>query len=86
VWVSYSLATGLHDKSGAVQQKSQPVVYASKALTPAKTLYAHIEKELPAIVFACDRFEVYIIGWSGVNVETDHQPLEMITWKPLNSV
>ena len=69
----------------ALLQKGQPVAYASRALTPAETRYAQIEKELLAIVFACDRFEVYIFGRSDVNVETDHQPLEMITRKPLNS-
>ncbi len=44
-----------------------------------------IEKELLAIVFACDRFEAYIYGRKLVHVETDHQPLEMIVKKPLNS-
>ena len=43
--------------------------------------YAQIEKELLAIVFACDHFEYYIYA---VNVETDHQPLVPIVLKPLN--
>ena len=65
-------------------QNGQPVAYATRALTPAETRYAKIEKGLLAIVFACDRFEAYIYGRKEVHVETDHQPLEMIGQKPLN--
>ena len=57
----------------------------SRALTPAETRYAQIEKELLAIVFACDHFEAYIYGRDVVQVETDHQPLVAIMQKPLNS-
>jgi hypothetical protein len=66
-------------------QNGQPVAYTSRALTPTETCYAQIEKELLAIVFACDRFEAYIYGRKEVNVESDHQPLEMIIKKPLHS-
>ena len=69
----------------ALMQNGQPVAYASRALTSAETRYAQIEKELLAIVFACDRFEAYIYGRKLVHVESDHQPLEMIVQKPLNT-
>ena len=69
----------------ALMQNGQPVAYSSRALTPAETRYAQIEKELLAIVWACDRFEAYIYGRQMVHVETDHQPLELIVKKPLNS-
>ena len=69
----------------ALLQKGQPVAYASRALTPAETRYAQIEKELLAIVFACERFDTYIYGRDMVTVETDHKPLEAIVRKSLNS-
>ena len=69
----------------ALMQNGQPVAYASRALSSAETRYAQIEKELLAIVFACDRFEAYIYGRDIVHVETDHRPLEFIVLKPLNN-
>ena len=67
-------------------QNGQPVVYASRALTAAETRYAQIEKELLAIVFACDRFDAYVYGRDLVIEETDHKPLEAIFMKSLASV
>ena len=75
-------------KSGlgaALLQNGQPVAYASRALTPAETRYAQIEKELLAIIFACEKFDTYIYGGLVVTVETDHKPLEVIARKGLNS-
>ena len=69
----------------ALLQKGQPVAYASRALTPAETRYAQIEKELLAIVYGCDHFEPYVYGREVVHVESDHKPLEMIALKPLDS-
>ena len=69
----------------ALLQNGQPVAYASRALTPTETRYAQIEKELLAIVFACDHFEAYIYGRDAIQVETDHQPLVSIVKKSLNS-
>ena len=50
-----------------------------------ETRYAQIEKELLAIVLACDRFEAYIYGRDHVTIESDHKPLEMIVLKPLSN-
>ena len=68
-----------------LMQEGQPVAYASRALTSAETRYAQIEKELLAILFACEHFDAYIFGRELVHVETDHKPLESIMQKPLNS-
>ena len=59
----------------ALMQNGQPVAYASRDLTPSETRYAQSEKELLAIVFACDRFEAYIYGCDRVSIESDHKPL-----------
>ena len=67
----------------ALLQNGQPLAYASRALTPTKTSYAQIEKELLAIVFACEKFDAYIFGRDVVKVESDHKPLESIFRKEL---
>ena len=56
----------------ALVQNGQPVAYASRALTDTETRYAQIEKELLAIVYACDKFNAYIYGRDRVMVESDH--------------
>ena len=65
-------------------QDGQPIAYASKNLTDTETRYANIERELLAIVFACQRFNTYVLG-RPFTVESDHKPLEMIHQKSLAS-
>lgn len=75
------------DALGAVLlQGGRPVEFASRTLTDAQRRYAQVEKELLAIVFACERFHQYIFGKEKVIVESDHKPLESIFKKPLMSV
>lgn len=62
-----------------------PVAFASKTLTSTQRNYAQIEKEMLAVVFACQRFDQYICGKKDVIVETDHSPLVNIFKKPLLS-
>ena len=62
--------------------KDQPIAFASKSLMDAETNYANIERELLAIVFACQCFSTYLLGRSFV-AESDHKPLEMIAMKNL---
>lgn len=63
-------------------QEKPPIAYASRSLTAAEKNYAQIEKELLAIVFACNKFHQYIYG-KQVEVQSDHKPLEAIIKKPL---
>ena len=75
------------DGLGAVllQQHDQnwfPIAYASRAMTDAETRYAQIEKELPAMTSACERFHQTIHGRQ-VEVETDHKLLVLLLKKLL---
>ena len=63
-------------------QDGQPIAYASKSLTDTETRYTIIERELLAIVFACQWFNTYVLG-RPFTVESDHKPLEMIHQKSL---
>ena len=75
-------------KSGlgaALLQNGQPVGYGSRAMTDAEERYAQIEKELLAIVFAAEKFHMYLYGRDKINVETDHKPLEVIFRKAVGS-
>ncbi|WP_369124565.1 RNase H-like domain-containing protein, partial [Enterococcus faecalis] len=61
-------------------QKGKPVSYASVTLTPTQQSYAQIEKELLAIVCACEHFHFYLYG-ATITIETDHKPLVNIVKK-----
>ena len=61
----------------ALFQNNKPIAFASKALTPAETRYATIERELLAVVYDCEKFHSYLYGRSIV-VKTDHRLLEQI--------
>ena len=64
-------------KSGlgaCLMQQGQPVAYASRALSHSEINYAPIEKEMLAIVFGCERFNMYTHG-ADVEVNSDRSPL-----------
>ena len=63
-------------------QNGQPVAFASKTMTETEKRYAQIEKECLAIVYACEKFNQYILEKS-TKIETDHKPSEIIFKKSL---
>ena len=65
--------------------EDQPIAFASKSLMDAETRYANIERELLAIVFACQCFSTYLLGRSFI-AESNDKPLEMIAMKNLANV
>lgn len=64
-------------------QDGQPVRFLSKSLTPAETEYSGIERELLAVLFACEKLHVYTFGRE-VSINTDHKPLEAIFKKAIS--
>ena len=67
-----------------VMQDSQPIAFAIKSLTDTESRYANIERELLAVVYACERFHTYLYGKPFV-VQSDHKPLEKIQLKNLHT-
>ena len=55
----------------------RPVYYASRSLTAVERRYSQTEREALALVWACQRFHVYLYG-KHFELETDHKPLEVI--------
>jgi hypothetical protein len=54
--------------------------YASKTLDAAQKNYATTEKEFLAIVFACDKFRLYIVDLK-VTIHTDHAAIRYLMEK-----
>ena len=67
-----------------LKQGFKPVCFASKSFTETEQRYANIEREMLAVVYACEKFHTYVYGKSFV-VESDHKPLEMIHLKNLSA-
>ena len=53
------------------------ISYASRSLTDVESRYSQTEKEALAIVWACERFNLYVFG-KEFELETDHRPLQYI--------
>ncbi|XP_057774478.1 uncharacterized protein LOC130993565 [Salvia miltiorrhiza] len=73
----YAVGAVLGQKVG---KESHVIYYASKTLNPAQCNYTTTEKELLAIVFACEKFRSYLIG-SKVVVYSDHAALKYLLSK-----
>ncbi|KAK1646505.1 hypothetical protein QYE76_064310 [Lolium multiflorum] len=63
-----------------VDKKLNVIHYASKTLDAAQRNYATTEKELLAVVFACDKFRPYIVDLK-VTIHTDHAAIRYLMTK-----
>src|ERR1043165_7103376 len=63
-----------------VDKKLNVIHYASKTHDSAQKNYATTEKEFLAVVFACDKFRLYIVD-SKVIIHTDHATIKYLMQK-----
>ena len=57
--------------------ESRVICYASRSLSDVERRYSQTEKEALALVWACERFHMYVYGID-FELLTDHKPLEFI--------
>lgn len=62
-----------------------PVAYASRNLLPRETRYSTIERECLALLWAVQKFHIYLYGKQFI-IQSDHQPLQYLqTAKHVNN-
>ena len=59
------------------QGEFRVIMYASRSLTEVERRYSQTEREVLAIVWACERFHTYLYGVK-FHLVTDHKPLECL--------
>ena len=64
----------VQDKNG----ESRVVCYASRSLSSVERRYSQTEKEALALVWACERFNLYLLGLPTFDLVTDHEALKVI--------
>ena len=70
---------------GVLLQNRQPAAYTSATLTEIQIGYSQIEKELFAIVHACEHFLYYVFG-QHIETETNHKLLLGLVNKPFDNI
>ena len=61
-----------------VDGQSRAVCYASRSLSDTERRYSQTEKEALALVWSCERFNLYLCGLPEFELVTDHQALKTI--------
>ena len=64
-----------------IDESPKIIAYASCSLTDVARRYSPTEKEVHAIVWGCEHFNLYLSGHR-FHLITDHKPLELIFSNP----
>jgi transposase InsO family protein len=65
----------------AVGEQRRPVAFVSRLLDPTERKRSAIDREALAILWACDKFEPYLLG-AQFYIESDHEPLKWLYETP----
>lgn len=68
----------------ALIQEGNSIEFSSKSLKETERHYTNIECELFAVIFGREKFRTYIYSYI-FRVESDHKPLEIISFKNLTA-
>ena len=80
--ITLSVDSSSHSLGAVMMQEHGPVEYAARSLSETQKRYAQIEKELLAVLFACQRFHSFVYGRKTI-IESDHKPLVGLIQKPI---
>ena len=60
---------------------SRTLCYASRSLSQVERRYSQTEKEALALVWACERFNLFLYGLQSFDLATDHEALKVIYFR-----
>ena len=63
------------------QTRRQVILYASRGLSPVECKYSQVEREALAVVWACERLKLYLLG-KEFNLVVDNKAVELIYGNP----
>lgn len=75
------LAAILSQHSQQNSNQTHIVSFASRLLNEVERRYSHIEKEALAVVWACEKYHIYVYG-KDVKIITDNKAVELIYRNP----
>ena len=78
----FGLSAILTQKSSPTATDRKVITYASRALSSVECKYSQTEREALAVVWGCERMQLFLYGADEFDIYTDHKALEVIYNKP----